>query len=611
MSQLSRLSFRVAVYVASLALACKPKSEPPTPKPAPADSATIDASPAPAASASASAAPSAKAADRRQEKKPAGLSAEQVVEQARARVAEAVSHAGGKDSCSEVLPLLDVSYSIVRTSTPLDEHTLGIFASCALKHHRWRLLRDLAEAIAAGDRKLETTHYLPRAWVGEGSYEVAHTLSKATLRAWPTEGEAYDTAALAALRVKDWDGAVKAADQALLLQRKHGANDEVTSLAHALRGAGLLRMGKTEEGVHEIEAAKTHEGVLKVTDVTLEAAHVVKQKGLLATVDLPDHAYPGLWHLYTRKVAPMSPLVTVTLQDLGDKPIPVVVEIAVEGAETVRQSETVQKGRPITLSVTPELTAGGPLIAPKAPEPREVTVSISGADHGVLYHEASKVTFEPVWSLPKVLRSHGEDLRSAFPLEAAWVTPAAPGITSLVEAAKARLKPAKKFEGAAGASLPQVQALWDELRSRVVSFRREPSLDTETKEETTCALPGETLEAGAGNALESSVLFASLLEAVGLHVVLVRLPGHRMVGWLGTSADVATEGGALQAVKSPLGQAFFLETTTVGDGPFDAAVLRGDAEWVAATNDGSVASGRAEVESLAELRRRGIAARAP
>jgi hypothetical protein len=308
----------------------------------------------------------------------------------------------------------------------------------------------------------------------------------------------------------------------------------------------------------------------------------------------------------------MSSLVTVTLQALADKPVPVVVEVAAAGMETARESETVQKGRPVTLAITPDLTAGGPLAAPKQAEPAEITVTVTGgADHGVLFHDATKVTFEPAGTLPKVLRSHGDDLRSAFALEAAWVTPGAPAITSLVEAAKARLRvPAKKL-GASDTTLRKVQALWDELRSRGVSFRRDPTLDTETTENTPCALPSDTLAAGAGNALDSSVLFASLLEAIDLKVVLVRLPGHRMVGWLETPTEAEADGAGLQAVKSPLGDAFFLETTTVGDEPFDAAVLRGDAEWVAATNDGSVASGRAEAVSLAELRRRGIIARAP
>ncbi len=542
-----------------------------------------------------------------------GPSSEAILDEARAHVAEAIKHAAEKEPCPTVLPLLDVSYSLVRASTPIEERDLAVFAACAVAQRRWRLLRDLADAIAAGERKLETTYFLPRALVGEGSYDAANTLAKATLRAWPTEGEAYDTAALAALRVKDWDGAAKAADQALLLQRKRGVNNEVTALAHALRGAALLRMGKTDEGVREIDAAKAHEEVLGVTDVTLDAAHALKQAGLLVTVDLPGEAYPGLWPLYAQKVAPLAGFATVVLQSTTDRPLPVLVEVAVDGAETSAESETVQKGKPVTLAMTPEVKPGSPLGELKSAEARDVTVTVSGGvNHATLYKETRKVTFEPRTAMPKVLRSHGEDLRSAFPLEALWVTPKAPAIGALIEAAKGRLRGAdKQFSGAAGLSLPQAQAVWDELRSRGVSFHRDPRIDTETEESVPCRLPADTLAAGSGSALESSVLMASLLEAIGLDVVLVATPGHRMVGWMGTPADLAATESGPSTVKSPRGAAFFLETTTVGEGPFDAAVLRGDAAWVAATNDGSVTSGRAQIEGLADLRKRGLAPLSP
>jgi len=82
-----------------------------------------------------------------------------------------------------------------------------------------------------------------------------------------------------------------------------------------------------------------------------------------------------------------------------------------------------------------------------------------------------------------------------------------------------------------------------------------------------------------------------------------------MVAWLATRADAGGGEGAPSTVKSPRGPAFFLETTTIGDGPVDAAVLRGNAEWLARTNDGSSGSGRAQVENVAELRHKGIAAR--
>lgn len=601
----------VAVVVVSTT-SCKKKKDPPKQTAdhaaiASASATTLHESPTPPASASA--AHEAKPVP----PKPApGPTVEAIATEARAHVTEAVTHAAAKDPCSTILPLLDNSYSLVRTSFPLEEHTLGVFAGCAFHAHHWRLLRDLAEEIAAGERKLETTYFLPRALVGEAEYEKAHTLSKATLRAWPTEGEAYNTGALAALRMKDWDGAMKAADQALLLLHKHNINDGVTAEAHALRGAAVLRMGKIEDGLHEMEGAKGHEEAFRAAGMTLDAAHAAKEKGLLVTVDVPSEAYPALLPLYAKKVAPLSGLVTVVLQNLTDKPMAVTVEAALSGAEPATQSETVVKGRLVTVILTPAWKADSSLASPKAAEAHELTVTVTGgADHGAIYHEERKVTFEPSLSMPKVLRAHGEDLRSAFALEAAWVTPMAPAITAVVEAAKARLRgESKRFEGAAGASLPQAQALWDEVRSRNLSFHRDPTLDSETTENVTCRLPADILASGAGDALESSVLFASLLEAIGLDVVLVRTPGHRMVGWVATHADLAASEGAGSTVKSAHGQAFFLETTTVGEGPFDAAVLRGDAEWVAATNDGSVSSGRAQAEKLSELRHHGVVAQA-
>jgi hypothetical protein len=566
-----------------------------------------------ASAASASAAPAAassKPPGSASPRPPPGPTAEQLADEARVHVAEAVRHAADKDACAAVLPLLDVSYSLTRGTVPVDEKELAVFADCAAAHQRWRLLRDLADAIAAGERKLETTYFLPRALIGQGSYEQANLLAKATLRAWPTEGAAYDMAALAAFRVKDWDGTIKAADQALLLLRKHNENSDVTALAHGLRGAALLRLGKTEEGVHEVGGAKGREGVLRVADITLDAAEATKKTGLLAAVELPDEAYPGLWPYYGKAVAPFGGLVTVVLQSGVDHPLPVLVEVAVDGAETAAESETVVKGKPVTLALTPALRAESPLLGLKAAEGRDVTVTVSGGlNHAVLYHETHKVRFEPPDSMPKVVRAHGEDLRSAFAITAAWVTPKAPSVVALVDAAKARLRGAKEFVGTKGPSLPQAQALWDELRSRGVAFHRDPRIDTEADESVHCRLPAEVLAAGSGDALESSVLFASLLEAIGLDVILVATPGHRMVGWVATAADLSASEVEGQTVKSPLGQAFFVETTTVGEGPFDAATLRGAAEWVAALNDGSVTSGRVTALSVPELRKRGVVAR--
>ena len=242
-----------------------------------------------------------------------------------------------------------------------------------------------------------------------------------------------------------------------------------------------------------------HADALALAGVTLEAARAAKQNGVLVSVDLPDRAFPALYGLYAKSVTPLTGLITVVVTNLGDHPVPMLVEASLTGSEPVSETVTVTKGRPVTVSLTPPPMAATNLASLITPEAREVTVTVTGtADHTALYRQTGKVTLEPETQLPNVLRSHGDDRRSAFSLEAAWVTPASPAIASLVDAAKARLH-GGKFDGAAGASGPQVQALWDELRSRGVAFHRNPEIDSEARESQTCHVPTDVLANGIGN----------------------------------------------------------------------------------------------------------------
>jgi hypothetical protein len=207
--------------------------------------------------------------------------------------------------------------------------------------------------------------------------------------------------------------------------------------------------------------------------------------------------------------------------------------------------------------------------------------------------------------LPTSLRIRETDFRPTHELAAAWITPGAKVVAGLLEAAKKRA-PGGEFAGAAAASFPQVQAIWDELRSRGLSFVRDPSIDSEGARMQKARLPAETLGAQNGNALEGSLVFATLLEAVGLDPILANLPGNRIVGWMPTKTDRSSPEAMKSTVASPLGNAYFLETTMVSDAPADAAVLRGEAELVEKIGNGSFANGAASLTTLTKLRKAGI-----
>jgi hypothetical protein len=74
-------------------------------------------------------------------------------------------------------------------------------------------------------------------------------------------------------------------------------------------------------------------------------------------------------------------------------------------------------------------------------------------------------------------------------------------------------------------------------------------------------LPNRSLKEGAANCLDGCVLFASLLAAIGLHPIILLLPGHAIVGW--------------KLENSETSDVEFLETTVLAKKTFDEACTEG------------------------------------
>jgi hypothetical protein len=111
-------------------------------------------------------------------------------------------------------------------------------------------------------------------------------------------------------------------------------------------------------------------------------------------------------------------------------------------------------------------------------------------------------------------------------------------------------------------------------------------------------LPSQVLQSKNAQCLEGTILFATLMEAVGLHPILVRVPHHAFVGW----HAVAEDGAGDQAV-------FFIETTAVHDATFEQSL-----QFAKHTVDGERAAGHfghgieglAYMLEVSELRREGF-----
>src|SRR5580658_2498473 len=383
-----------------------------------------------------------------------------------------------KPDCGKIVDLLDVSFAVVDPPmTPEDRSAYGVFAACAKKEQRWRLLRAVANAIALGDPAQKTTYYLPRALLGLAQYDTASRLSSAALRSWPKEGEAYTTGALASARVEDWEACSKEADQALLVQRQKGLSDEISAEAHILKGEALLHQNKLDLSSKEFDLAmkiNASDLVAKLRDRN----DVVKSSGLLVEADLPDEIPLGIYPLFAKSLPLTGSVVTLRLSNTTNKPISVRVEATLAAvAEPVGKMVTVGGGRRETLHLAPPLRVDFKPDA-EGEVKHDLAYKVSSQDGQILYGETRSVAVLPPDELPLELQLHQIDSKLTPELAAVWITPAAKSVAALLDAAKRRA-PGGQFAGKEGQTLLQVKALWDELRERGFAFVRDPSVDSE------------------------------------------------------------------------------------------------------------------------------------
>ncbi|RFA13884.1 hypothetical protein B7R21_07395 [Subtercola boreus] len=175
---------------------------------------------------------------------------------------------------------------------------------------------------------------------------------------------------------------------------------------------------------------------------------------------------------------------------------------------------------------------------------------------------------------------------------AAFALPNHPALRPVLDDAVARLV-AGGHDGAlsgyqdAAHVTPMVEAIYEAVRAVGITYV-DPPAAWDLQHNTASAgqrvrTPGAVLGERAGTCLDTTMLFASLLENVGLRPVVVLLPGHALVGYWASDERQALPGavfpveGAMNLVDS--GALVLFETTTVtsgqANGAFPAARLKG------------------------------------
>lgn len=183
----------------------------------------------------------------------------------------------------------------------------------------------------------------------------------------------------------------------------------------------------------------------------------------------------------------------------------------------------------------------------------------------VLFEESYNIDLLPhdqmVWELNDVRSSHAYRL---YDFICAWVNPTdAEGLLDGARAKAAEYHPEKAFghrHATLGDVEGQVRALYEYLTDYGIKYVNQPFTAKNLEQSQRVILPEAVLKNKAGNCIDLSVLFASILEGAGIQTHILITPTHAFVGW---------------GDKHSKDTMFFLETTFLGYEDFDTAKARG------------------------------------
>ncbi|MBQ3838502.1 MAG: hypothetical protein II819_00950 [Fibrobacter sp.] len=236
--------------------------------------------------------------------------------------------------------------------------------------------------------------------------------------------------------------------------------------------------------------------------------------------------------------------------------------------------------------------------AAKIKAPEKVNIQIRAYalenDHEILFYSASEpTTLYPV----QVNGSELQGVKNRNWWFAAWVTPNMDSIPNILNDLKKKLpegsvKVYQKYsddETVAESSKRVVKAVFEVLQARKINYVQNDGAGSLGQK---INYPIETLRLKQGVCIETAVLFASILEALGMQVFIVSIPDHAFVGWRTDKNSNTLD---------------FVETTLIGGtSTFAYANSSGIEKFNEQLDAGNFESGDAELIDIEAVREYGI-----
>ena len=237
------------------------------------------------------------------------------------------------------------------------------------------------------------------------------------------------------------------------------------------------------------------------------------------------------------------------------------------------------------------------LLALTAPQTAQFQIRVYALenDQEILFYSSSKAT-----KIYPMQINGGELVGIANPhfWEAVWVTPGMDSISTILNELKGELpdstvKIYQKYaddESVPYSSRRVAKAIFNVLHKRGIHYVQNNGAGTTAQK---INYPIEVLRSRDGLCIETTMLFASILEALGMQALIIEIPGHAFVGW-----RVEKDSKILD----------FMETTMLGnpDATADQANLSAQLKYADEVEDGHFDSGESRVIDISKAREFGV-----
>jgi hypothetical protein len=471
------------------------------------------------------------------------------------------------------------------------------FARCAEKERYFLMMKEVSTLLVKASETQGHPELLARAYMGLGDLEAADQVLTLAIDALPKDANVALTAAKLMCREEKWKACLTYCDKAVTLADKLDAAEKKAVLNRAFKyGArAALHQGNLELAQTFITASGKLGGDEAELALIRQLSVAAKISQALVEPEYDAELPLGVYHLFG-KMKDAGPLITLSLSNLSPEAKVFKAEVTVDGV-TQRQVKTavLEKGEGKRVTFSPPLSPAFNPAALRAKQSAQIAVKVTAsgtAGDRVVYEESLPLDLQPRDFLPMSAYDGKDADHSTRKFYAAWVTPNARAVDAFLTKAKARV-PGHAFAGLQADTYPQVKALFEELQAEGMSYVMDPEVLADDAFGQRTRLPSEVLQSTNAQCLEGTLLYASLLEAIGLDPLLIQVPGHIFVGWRPSPKD---------KYKAKLDHgAYFLETTATHEATFDQAIG-------AAINEFGLHASRkqAQVFDVAELRKLGV-----